>query len=275
MIITQESKVIGSGVYFIRNKKTKKCYIGSAVNIHTRIFGTSSVSHIKALVNKDHINKKLQNAWNKYGAEAFEYEVLEFCNKDLLIKREQYYLDILLTAKDPKKFAEKAYNICPTAGSPLGRKASLSTKKRISVCKTGSKNPMYGKIDAANPRSKRILQYDVTGVFIKEWSCKNVVEKELGIKASNISNAIKRQQLSGGYYWRYHTQEYKNAIAVKGPQKKSLKAYNMADATVLCFATITEAAEHFSISKGSFWSGVQRNLDGKTKHYKNYQWSYT
>ena len=122
-----------TGIYMIHNNISKKSYIGSAVNIYKRIFGSSSWSHLRALVENRHINTYLQNAYNKHGVSAFSFKILEICSKELLLSREQYYLDTFLYAQDPLKFRKKAYNICPTAGSPLGRKMSASTKAKFSI----------------------------------------------------------------------------------------------------------------------------------------------
>ena len=59
------------------------------------------------LVRGDHHCIYLQNAWNKYGKEAFEFIILEYCSEELLLLREDYYL------KDYKgKFSDNFYNIC-------------------------------------------------------------------------------------------------------------------------------------------------------------------
>lgn len=42
-----------------------------------------------------HINKKLQNSWNKHGEDIFQYYILEFCSEENLVKREQFYIDTL------------------------------------------------------------------------------------------------------------------------------------------------------------------------------------
>lgn len=52
----------------------------------------------------------------------FNYRVLEFCALDKLIKLEQKYLDILVDK----------YNLCPTAGSTLGRRHTAESKLKMS-----------------------------------------------------------------------------------------------------------------------------------------------
>ena len=59
------------GVYVIRCIVTGKCYVGSSLRVNHRI-----TEHKAALGKGKHQNKYLQFAYNKHGAENFEYEVL-------------------------------------------------------------------------------------------------------------------------------------------------------------------------------------------------------
>lgn len=76
------------GVYIIKNKVNGKFYIGSSNNIWKRW-----QSHIYELNTNSHANKHLQRAWNKYGEENFEFNVLEFCDEEVQFDREQEYID--------------------------------------------------------------------------------------------------------------------------------------------------------------------------------------
>jgi hypothetical protein len=51
---------------------------------------------------------------------------------------------------------------------------------------------------------KPILQYDMYGVFIKEWQSSMDAGIDLNIKIPNIVACLKgRQVSSGGYIWKY------------------------------------------------------------------------
>ena len=51
---------------------------------------------------------------------------------------------------------------------------------------------------------KKILQYDLNGIFIKEWESLTKASKELNIQVSGINAVLKgRYNSSGGYKWRY------------------------------------------------------------------------
>lgn len=107
-----------SGIYQIRNTINGHCYIGSAVNIRERWYG-----HTSKLNRNKHPNPHLQSAWNKYGADAFKFTILEACFVFALIFREQHYINLL----------SPVYNIATTAGSLLGMKHTLEARAKISA----------------------------------------------------------------------------------------------------------------------------------------------
>lgn len=100
-----------SGIYkFAINGKN---YIGSAIDLYQRLF-----HHRKMILRNYHRNTKVQNYFNKY--KQFSYEILEYCDKESLIKREQFYLD----EQKPD------LNILKIAGSVYGYKHSEELKEK-------------------------------------------------------------------------------------------------------------------------------------------------
>jgi len=75
------------GIYMIKNIANNKKYIGSTINFKKRFIG-----HKWALKNNKHFNKHLQRSYNKYGANNFEFSILEICNKDMLEIRESAFI---------------------------------------------------------------------------------------------------------------------------------------------------------------------------------------
>lgn len=107
-------------VYMIINTATGDRYIGSAVNAARRWNG-----HKHLLRKNKHHAPYLQNAWNKYGEEAFEFSVLEKCDRPDLRRREQFWLD----AERP------TYNVSTVATSPthepaVREKIGIASKER-------------------------------------------------------------------------------------------------------------------------------------------------
>ena len=52
--------------------------------------------------------------------------------------------------------------------------------------------------------SKPVLQYDLNGVFIKEWPSANEIQRQLGYNQSNISCCCRGEyRQANGYIWKY------------------------------------------------------------------------
>ena len=79
-----------AGVYKITNIQNGRIYIGSTSRFKTRAY-----SHNNDLIAKRHLNKFLQNDYNKCGSENFIFEVVEvvFGNRNERIEREQYFIN--------------------------------------------------------------------------------------------------------------------------------------------------------------------------------------
>lgn len=105
-----------SGIYKI-SIGSNKFYYGSAVNLRKR-----RLDHINDLKNGIHKNNIMQKAWHKYAELLFE--VIELCEKEALLGREQFYLD--------KWFNDcNNINLCPTAGNTLGYKHTPETIAKL------------------------------------------------------------------------------------------------------------------------------------------------
>lgn len=136
-----------SGIYQIKNIFNGKIYIGSAKNIRTRI-----INHRSKLSLGNHPNKKLQNAWNKYGESSFLFETVEIVI-DLrdLIKKEQFYLDKLVYASsNDGRFNLLGHNICRIAGGKLGTKISEATRLKMSYSQKKVQNDPLVKEKSRN-----------------------------------------------------------------------------------------------------------------------------
>lgn len=76
------------GIYSITNKLNGKRYIGQTYNFKYRW-----MRHRSYLKHNTEHNAHLQNAWNKYGAENFEFEIIERCKFEQLDEREIYWIN--------------------------------------------------------------------------------------------------------------------------------------------------------------------------------------
>lgn len=146
--------VCQSGIYAITNKVNGKKYIGSSINIAKRWR-----CHVSNLRSGKHGSRRLQNAWDKYGAESFEFSVLEYVPEHArLIAREQEWIDSAGCAK------ENGYNSRKSADSNLGAKWSDESKRRLSMAKIGAEST-YKAIAMANAaRIEKIALNKAAGV---------------------------------------------------------------------------------------------------------------
>lgn len=88
-------------VYIIKcNSNQQRYYVGSTVSFDDR-----KESHLISLRNNKHHSVKLQNHVNKYGIEDIYFEILEECEKENLIEREQHFIDTLTPYFNTSKIA--------------------------------------------------------------------------------------------------------------------------------------------------------------------------
>lgn len=122
-----------SGIYRWNILVTDKSYIGSAKCLSKRFRIYYSLTSLKTKLNKG--SSIIYSALLKYGYLNFSLDIIEYCNMDILIEREQYYNDLL----DP------GYNILKIAGSRLGAKHTEKTKSLISLTSTNRKHSEEAK----------------------------------------------------------------------------------------------------------------------------------
>lgn len=96
------------GIYKIESKiHPDRIYIGSSSDITKRWMG-----HLRNLRGNRHGNRRLQNHINKYGINDLMFSILIGCEKEDLIKHEQFFIDSL----------NPWFNICKIAGNTIGIK---------------------------------------------------------------------------------------------------------------------------------------------------------
>jgi group I intron endonuclease len=139
-----DESIVLPSVYELRNILNGKRYVGSSVHSHARWN-----RHIRELTLQKHSNPKLQNAWNKYGPDAFVFTILERpedITEEALRPLEQLYLADAVA---------NGYNLSLDATAPMGnRKHSQATRDKMKKSHTGLKNTSEAnrKIGEANKR---------------------------------------------------------------------------------------------------------------------------
>jgi len=127
-----------SGIYRWVNNNNGKSYVGCAKNLYKRLYSHFSLSYLKNPRNK---NMQISRALLKYSYSVFSLEILEYCDIDILISKEQYYINLF----------EPEYNTLKTASSRLGLKHSELTKQKMSKNLKGENHPLFGVKSLDNP----------------------------------------------------------------------------------------------------------------------------
>jgi len=116
---------MASAIYAIVNNVTRDMYVGSAVAVNRRW-----AAHMCNLRKGKHHCEHLQNAFRKYGAEAFDWEIVQFVEEKAdLISREQFWID----------FFKPSYNKRKIANSCLGVKRSEQARENMRQAQLGRK----------------------------------------------------------------------------------------------------------------------------------------
>jgi len=127
------------GIYQIRNIENGKKYVGSSKDLEMRW-----EKHRQKLNADNHYNPYLQNAWNKYGQENFNFEILESSiNNENLKTKEKNYIKEFKTCDE-----ENGYNIQkdPQGGDTLtGHPNYDELMEKWSEKNSGKKNGFYGE----------------------------------------------------------------------------------------------------------------------------------
>lgn len=119
--------MIKSGVYQIILNDDGRSYIGSAINIQSRW------QNHRILSRSTGTKQVIAKALAKYGIENFEWKVLEYCPTNILIAREQYWLDTIRPFIDENN----GWNVRKVADSNLGIARSTESRKKQSAATIG------------------------------------------------------------------------------------------------------------------------------------------
>jgi len=144
------------GIYqFININDPTKTYVGSSIELwermryHIRTGDKTNYTYVSLLY----------RGVAKYTWSGFKLVILELTenNKEVLLVREQYYLDLF----------KPYYNILSEAGSPAGRVLSEETRLKISQAVKGEKNGMFGKTHSKH--SKELMSLAQLGQNNHQW----------------------------------------------------------------------------------------------------------
>lgn len=235
------------GIYEIKNIESGKRYIGSACNFLVRW-----KNHRNELNRSVHDNSHLQNAWNKYSEDAFEFNVLLVCDKNNNILYEQAFLDKMCPT----------YNIAKNATAPMlglhhtketcaklsainkGKIFSKEHKRKLSMAQKGKKASEEVRLKMSKARKgkkfteehKRNLSASLRGRVFTEESKMKMSEAQKGRipwnKGKHRSEETKRK-ISDAHKGKILTKEHKRKISISLIGNKRSLGYKHTEETLV------------------------------------------
>lgn len=198
-------------IYQIKNSETGKCYIGQTTDFKRR-----KREHLNELRKHKHSNLYLQNAFDKYGEDCFEFTILEECDKEQANEREIFWLNNFGGFDSYDN-----YNLCQAGGAKgiseetkeklRSKTVSEETRRKMSEAKKGI------KLNLTDEQRKRIGErnrQNFSGRRHTEESKKKMSES---LKASASRHS------SWGMTGKHHSEETKKRISESETKTKGGK----------------------------------------------------
>lgn len=137
-----------SGIYLIKNILDDKVYIGSSINLKSREY-----KHFWMLRKGIHDNNYLQSSYNKFGEENFKFEILENCEQDLLVEKENHYIEKYKSIQ-----SEFGYNLAKVTDL---RRNNLNDVVKKNLSKHNlNKNGNFNKFSLIEIETGKINEFD-------------------------------------------------------------------------------------------------------------------
>jgi group I intron endonuclease len=235
-----------SGIYELYIPDTKWNYIGSSFNVDKRI-----KQHFRLLRKGSHCNAILQNVYNKH--KNLLFRVIEFCEENILLSKEQYYIDS----------AKPTMNICKLAGSTIGYKHSPEDLEKIKEFN----RQLPKKESWRNGVKKTWFKKGCTHTFTSDQIQKRVASFK-GYKHSEdarlkMSEIAKNRDISKIDLSKF------NKAGVDASKKPVAKYKD--GVLIEKYESITEALAQFKTKQPRHLSDC---LKGKKSTYKKFEWKY-
>ena len=219
------------------------CYVGASTRLTNRL--TSHRSRINNW-NKDYYNNNgsliFYNSVLKHGWSNFQLGILEYIDtstrcehnsniKDVLLKREQYYLNSI----------NPSLNICKIAGSPLGIKHGIAFSKNLSEARRGKKNKIVPKVNlksknvTAETRLKlssrsqgiKVKIFDNSNILISEFSSMTSAAKFLGVSDRTISRILNTGISYDKFIYKFEVNNPQPIIVINKENNNIKKYYSV------------------------------------------------
>lgn len=251
-----------SCIYVITNTINNKQYVGQTCDYNQRV-----QSHLYVLNRGISDCKHLQNAFNKYGSEAFRFDVLEPCAVEDLDEKEKYWIQQLDTF-------HHGYNMTEGGGGLRGYKLSSEHIEKIRTANTGRlvSDEARRKMSESHP--------DMSGTnnpcYGQSWATRLTDEKQayvkhiLSIKNGGVNNPNygkvmsdeQKKKLSESH--KRHFSLYGNPLKGRArPERSGLNSTSKQDVVLLNtrehFPLVKYGAEKYHVEASSISSNIHHD----------------
>jgi len=245
---------------------SKKYYVGSSKDITRRL-----AEHEKNLKNKKHINRHLQNAFNKYG--VYCIEIVELESIEQAIQLEQYYLNAdFENLYNISKGAEGGDNLTAHPDrEKIIEKMSITMRRRyenmteeekraISARSSGKNNPMYGKSHTERVKSK-LSEFHKGNKYASGFTVSEERRRQLSESMSARVGEL------NPFYGKSHTQEARKKMS---EAKKGCKPANSRRVIIddVEFDSVTEASRQLEVVPAT----IIHRIKSKNEKYSGYKY---
>jgi group I intron endonuclease len=196
------------GIYQILNTVTDKCYVGSSIDIRNRW-----KQHNKNLRHLNHHSIKLQRAWNKYGPDVWEWNILQECEESRLVELESFwqaklnsyhsgYDSTLITFENGKAIRRHSEE----TKARLRKPKSEETKLKMSLA---AKNRVVSEETREKHRNKVVSEE--TREKCRKKTISEETRKKISIASKNQSRESREKQ-ANALKGRKYSEEHKRKI---------------------------------------------------------------
>lgn len=210
--------------------------------------------HKNCLNQNKHENKHLQNSWNKYGSENFQFEIIEKCSIADLDNRERFWIAYYNSL-------ENGYNLCEGG---IGCRGYKHTPEEIEKMR-----------QIQHP--KKVCQLDSKLKVLRVWESASQAAKEMHLYSLAIKNCCERKlhvKSVGGYIWIYEEDYGKSDMSyyqiknIALPKKVGQFSEKME--LIKIWDSAYEVEKVLSISSGE----ISTVCNHKRKSSHGYIWAY-
>lgn len=281
------------GIYKITDKITNEIYIGQSIQIAHRF------QQHKARSQNLEENTLLYKAMRRDGINNFDFEIIEECPKEKLNEREQYWIQYYHSWIGDPDYT-KGLNMQPGGNSYQIYNADdfyqmwdqgmtvTNIAKILNCSPTTVQNYLKGYKDydahsshvrggksIEQATGNEIIQYDLKGNFIKEWTSAKEIQRELNINAASIGKVLNGKRLSaGGFQWKRKNDLPKD-ISKKAYQIRKIGQYSLNDKLIKIFNTIQEAADEMNCDSSNIRYCLKgRNTTNQRQTACGFKWKY-